>query len=144
MIPPPNSSAGNWPIDHRGLPSTNGARRPPNRGWKMRGLKTAVSAMLTAGIVLSASPALAWDGVKTGKITGIDTTSGNNYGFRVWLDGTPMCGTAENWAYMNRNWDNYDATAALLTAAYLASKTVVIYTDKNGNYCQIGYVSFRQ
>lgn len=87
-----------------------------------------------AYLAIAALPhaAYAWDGAKSGKITGLDVTDGQNYGFRVYLDGSPMCGTSEGWAYMNRDWDNYDAMAALLTSAYLGGKDVTIYTTKVG------------
>ena len=87
--------------------------------------------------------AQAWDGVKTGRITGIDTTDGANFGFRVYSDGTPMCGTSEGWAYMNSAWDNYQATAALLTSAYTSGKQVTIFTVRQGVNCEIHYVAFR-
>ena len=90
-----------------------------------------------------ASPALAWDGIKTGKITGIDVTGGQNFGFRVYLDGTPMCGTTEVWAFANKDFDNYDALVSVITSAYLAGKTVTVLTNQDGVYCRIGYVMLR-
>lgn len=95
---------------------------------------------ISAGIFISA-PVLAWDGGKTGKITGLDAVAdGQNYGFRVYVDGSSMCGTSENWAFINANASNYNAVVSLLTTAYLSNKTVEIYTNKNGIYCEIGYV----
>ena len=90
-----------------------------------------------------AGSANAWDGIKPGKITGIDVTNAQNFGFRIYMDGTPMCGTTEAWAYLNKDWDNYDAMVSLLTSAYLSGKNVVVHTTKSGVYCQIGYVAFR-
>lgn len=101
-----------------------------------RGIVIAIS----AGTFISA-PVLAWDGAKTGKITGLDAVAdGQNYGFRVYIDGSAMCGTSENWAFINANASNYNAVVSLLTTAYLSNKTVIIYTNKNDIYCEIGYV----
>lgn len=94
-------------------------------------------------LLLCSAPAFAWDGVKGGKITGLDVTNAQNFGFRVYMDGTPMCGTTESWAYINKDWDNYQAMVSLLTSAYLAGKTVTIYTNKVGQNCEIGYVAMR-
>lgn len=94
-------------------------------------------------MILCSTPSVAWDGVKSGKISGLDVTQAQNYGFRVYMDGTPMCGTTESWAYINKDWDNYQAMVSLLTSAYLSGKTVAIYTNKVGSYCEIGYASFR-
>jgi hypothetical protein len=98
----------------------------------------AASCMLTSSL-----QAQGWAGQKTGKITGIDLTEGENFGFRLYMDGTSMCGTTEVWAFMNKSWDNYQATAALLTSAYLTQKNVTVLTYRDGNYCRIGYVQFR-
>lgn len=90
------------------------------------------------------TPARAWDGVTSGKITGVDVvTDGQNYGFRIYMDGKPMCGTSAGWAYVNRVEDNYNAMVSLLTSAYLSDRLVTIYADKNGPYCAIGYAAFR-
>jgi hypothetical protein len=93
--------------------------------------------------LLWAAPSTAWDGIKNGKITGVDVTNAQNFGFRIYMDGTPMCGTTEGWAYVNKDWDNYDALVSLLTSAYLAGKTVIVHTTKVGSYCEIGYAAFR-
>lgn len=95
-------------------------------------------------IALVSTPAMAWDGVTTGKIGGVDVvTDGQNYGYRIYMDGKPMCGTSEAWAYVNRSDNNYDAMVSLLTASYLNGKIVTVYTNKNGPYCAIGYALFR-
>lgn len=91
-----------------------------------------------------ASPATAWDGIKSGKVSGIDVaTEGQNFGFRVYLDGTPMCGTTEAWAFVNKDANNYDAIVSVITSAYLAGKSVTLFTNQAGAYCQIGYVTLR-
>lgn len=93
--------------------------------------------------LIYSTPSFAWDGVKGGKITGLDVTNAQNFGFRVYMDGTPMCGTAEGWAYINKDWDNYQAMVSLITSAYLSGKNVTIYTNKVGQYCEIGYLAMR-
>lgn len=106
-------------------------------GWSKR-------VILAGALALSGQPALAWDGIKTGKITGLDVVAdGQNFGLRVYMDGTPMCGTSITWAFMNKSASNYDATVAVLTSVYLAGKTAVVHTMKNGEYCEIGYVMLR-
>jgi len=63
-------------------------------------------------MMASPASARAWDGAVTFKIARIDTTQGNNFGFRVRGD-QPMCGPGTDWwVYMNITWDNYQATAA--------------------------------
>jgi hypothetical protein len=107
--------------------------------------RASVAALIGAYVLAFGGQASAqtWDGVKTGKITGIDTTDGVNFAFRVYMDGTPMCGSSAGWAYMNSSWDNYQATAGLLTTAYISGKQVTIYTVRQGTYCEIHYVAFR-
>lgn len=107
-----------------------------------RFIRPLVACALTA-LFCHAPSAYAWDGAKTGKITAIDIAEGQNFGFRIYMDGNPMCGTTDAFAYMNRDWDNYDAMAALLTSAYFSGKSVLVYTTKVGTNCKIGYVTVR-
>jgi hypothetical protein len=97
-------------------------------------------AIILLGVAMPAT-AQSSDGVRSGKITAIHLTDGDNYAFRIYLDGTSFCGTAANWAYMNTDWSNYQATAAILTSAWLAGKNVTIYTAKVGDFCKIAYVT---
>lgn len=100
--------------------------------------------VFAAGLVLGSQSALAWDGIKSGKVSGIDVVSdGENFGFRVYMDGTPMCGTSQVWAFINKSASNYDAVVSTLTAAYLSGKITVLHTMKNGEYCEIGYAMLR-
>jgi hypothetical protein len=101
------------------------------------------------GAVLSTS-AFAWDGAVTGKITRLDGVGGisgapGNHDLRVALDNlSPVCtGAADTtWAYVNSNDANYKGLMALLLTAYMAGKSVTIYSNKSTTgYCQIGYVS---
>ena len=112
----------------------------------MTNLSKAKSIMFAAVVIFGAASSVAqWDGAKSGHITGIDvSTNGENYGFRIFIDGTPMCGsgTAE-WAYVNKSADNYDALVSLLTSAYISNKTVGLHTTAQGQYCEIGYALFR-
>jgi hypothetical protein len=99
--------------------------------------------MLALTITLWTTPSSAWDGIKSGKISGIDVTDGQNFGFRVYMDGTPMCGTDQAWGYINKDWDNYDAMVSVLTSAYFNGKTVMLHMVKTGPYCQIHYAVLR-
>lgn len=107
-------------------------------------LLSRIAATLPVVALSWASPAAAWDGIKTGKVSGIDVvTEGQNFGFRVYMDGAPMCGTSEAWAFVNRDADNYDAIVSVITSAYLSGKVVTLLTNQSGIYCRIGYVQLR-
>ena len=48
-----------------------------------------------AFLALSSPNVMAWDGMTTGHIRTIDVTGGDNYGFRVSLEGMPfLCGNS--------------------------------------------------
>lgn len=91
--------------------------------------------------------AFAWDGNVSGKIYSVDVTGGENYGFRVSLDNgsKALCGNNHKWAYVNESFSNYQTYVAVLLAAKMAEKTVVLYTNQRGSngYCEIGYISIR-
>ncbi len=109
-------------------------------------MKRNIASLLTIFLVTVAGYASAqgWAGVKSGAISGIDVTSGQNFGLRVYMDGSPMCGEGSAaWAFANKDFDNYDALASLLTSAYMPGKQVGIYTTREGPYCRIGYAIFR-
>lgn len=110
----------------------------------MMGFAKSTRAAFAVALAIWSVPSPAWDGVKTGKITGIDVVSdAGNFGFRVYMDGTPMCGTSEVWAFANKNVTNYDALVATVTSAYLAGKNITVLSNKAGIYCEIGYVQLR-
>ena len=98
--------------------------------------------------VLFTPLSFAWDGSVSGKISGVDVTGGTNYGFRVYLSGSPaMCGNDHKWAYINENDSNYQVYVSALLAAKAMNSNVVIYSnrkdgDENG-YCKIGYIMVR-
>lgn len=99
-----------------------------------KGLAIAVLLMCTS------SQAFAWDGIKSGKVTRVDVvTNGDNFGFRVYQDESPMCGTSESWGFVNKGDSNYDAMVALLMSAYMNGKSVTLLSTKEGAYCHIGY-----
>ncbi|GAB1623977.1 hypothetical protein AAOGI_40270 [Agarivorans albus] len=99
----------------------------------------------TCFMFFSSNVFAAWDGVTVGKISSLDVTSGNNYGFRINLKGAPkLCGNNHTWAYVNESHSNYKTYVSVLLAAKMADKEVVLYTNqeqKSGaNYCSIGYL----
>lgn len=96
---------------------------------------------LIATTALMASPIQGWDGIVTGHVTGIHLTDGGNFGFRVFIEGNTMCTGGPDWAYMNVNWSNYQATSAFLLTAWASGKRVRVHTHNIGGHCQIGYVS---
>lgn len=90
----------------------------------------------------ASAEAQTWDGVVAGKVSQIHATDGNNLGFRVYLDGAPVCGAqTPGWAYMNQSFDNYQVTAALIMTAWTMGRTVQLYTRRDASgWCRIGYV----
>lgn len=100
-------------------------------------LKKLVMAVI---IMCASSQAYAWDGVKSGKLTRVDVvTNGENFGFRAFQDGSPMCGTSEDWGFVNKGDSNYEAMVAVLMSAYMNGKSVTLYSTKEGAYCHIDY-----
>jgi hypothetical protein len=102
----------------------------------------AAAALATIGIW---SPAFAWDGAVTGKITQLDVAEGGNYDFRVTLEGYPaLCANGPNWAYLNASHSNYQAYVSAMLLAYANGATVTIYTNRDAaGYCRIGYFVLR-
>jgi hypothetical protein len=102
------------------------------------------SLMLVSLPLLLLKPAMAWDGVVTGKISQIHVTApDSNYGFRIYLANVPsLCGNQNDWAYLNGVDSNYKVFVATLTAAKMANQTVTIYSNKEPGtgYCHIGYI----
>ena len=105
--------------------------------------------ILTLIFLFLSQSTLAWDGVASGKIKGIDIAPADNYAFRVSLSGTDgtlinQCGS-HTWAYLNKASSNYEVFVSALLAAKMAQTNVAIYTSKestSGNdYCHIGYIS---
>jgi len=92
--------------------------------------------------------AQAWDGSVSGKISIVDVTGGQNYGFRVSLKNSPkLCGNSYSWAYINQSDSNYQTYVSVLLAAKAMQSTVTIYTTRKGGeangYCKMGYISMR-
>lgn len=98
-----------------------------------------------SAVFFFAAPAKAqpWDGVVNGKVSSIHTANGNNLDFRVYLDGAPVCGAnTPGFAYINHDYDNYQATAALIMTAWTTNRIVTLLTTKDVNgWCKIGYVA---
>ena len=97
-------------------------------------------------VALMSSSVNAWDGTTTGHIRTIDVTSGNNYGFRVSLEGVPaLCGNSHTWAFLNDTDSNYQTYISVLLAAKAAKMTVTLFTTRVNaapdGYCKIGYIS---
>lgn len=102
--------------------------------------------IFTALLSIVALNTHAWDGNRNGKISVIDVTGAQNYGFRLLLEGNPiLCSLSSSqqatWAYLNKSNDNYQAYVGLLTAAMFAGKSVSIYSNFVNGACEIGYIS---
>lgn len=96
-------------------------------------------------LTISFNSFAAWDGTVAGEVSQIHVTGGNNYGFRIYLEGKPaMCGNEHSWAYINESQSNYHVYVSVLTAAKAAGQTVKVYANRKDGaadgYCRIGYV----
>lgn len=99
--------------------------------------------LITFLLILFPAQALAWDGQVQGKISYIEVTGGNNYGFRVTLkNGPALCGNSHKWAYVNESDSNYQVYVSTLLAAKHAGTAVRLHTTQTGSqgYCHIGHV----
>ena len=77
----------------------------------------------------------------TGTVHVLSVTEGNNYGFRVYLNGVSnACTGGPEWAYLNKNDRNYKTYVAALMSAKALGSTVTIYSTLVGGYCHIGYL----
>lgn len=86
---------------------------------------------------------LAWDGSVAGKIHSIEVTQGNNFGFRITLEGAPkFCGNENSWAFLNELDSNYQTYVSVLLAAKAAKLDVIIYSTRENvsGYCRIGHI----
>lgn len=91
-------------------------------------------------ILIVTQNAIGWDGHRMGKLTSIDVTGAQNFGFRISLEGNPtLCSLGStqqaSWAYINKSY------IGLLTAAMFAGKSVDVYSNFVNGACEIGYIS---
>lgn len=100
----------------------------------------AIAFCMAIALPASPSPVPNWDGTVSGTITGLHLTHGSNYAFRIYIEGQIMCTGGSDWAFMNVDWNNYQATSAFLITSWASGKRVVIYSTLVGGACQIGYV----
>ena len=92
--------------------------------------------------VLAPPIARAWDGAVMGAISAMDVTGGSNYGFRISLAGVEnMCNGGLNWAYLNDTDSNYKTYVAVLMLSKAQASKVVVYSNLQGGFCHIGYIS---
>lgn len=101
----------------------------------MKGLGYLIGATAIIGSIMPTSTVLA--NSKTGRITSIYYSSATNYAFRVQLDNA-MTDCVYQFAYINANFDNYQAYVAGLLSAYYTGRPVYLYynVDSSG-YCGI-------
>ncbi|GEM77540.1 hypothetical protein [Vibrio sagamiensis] len=102
--------------------------------------------LLLTCVLLCSYAANAWHGDVRGNISNIHVTNGENFGFRVILEGNkPLCGNEHTWAYLNESDSNYETYVSVLLAARLADRPVTIYSNwetKSGKkHCHIGYIA---
>jgi hypothetical protein len=98
---------------------------------------------LAVAFVLNPLHAQPWDGSASGKVRTLDVTASENFGFRVYLEGQAMCTGGPSWAYVNGSDPSYKSYVSLLMMARAMDKPVLIYSQRTGDYCKIGYVSMQ-
>lgn len=114
--------------------------RPITPSPRRRSLCAALA--IVSGTWWVPSTAVAWDGNPIGTITALDVTGGSNYGLRISLAGVQsMCTGGPGWAYLNDTDSNYKVYAAALMLAKAQNARVVVYSNLEGSYCHIGYIS---
>lgn len=106
------------------------------------GVKNPAAGVVGILMLIASEPALAWDGVVAGTIHALDVTQGENYGFRVYLNGVGSnCTGGANWSYINESDSNYKTFVAVLMMAKAQEAQVTIYTNLQNGYCRIGYIT---
>jgi hypothetical protein len=92
--------------------------------------------------LFATSPALAWDGAVSGEILRLDVTAPGDFSFRVILVGEPtMCTGGASFAYSNTVDGNYEVYVSTFTSAFLAGKTVSVFSNLQSGHCHIDYIS---
>lgn len=100
-------------------------------------------ACMALGMLALSANAQPWDGSAAGKVRTLDVTASENFGFRVYLEGQAMCTGGPSWAYVNGSDPSYKSYVSLLMLARAMDKPVLIYSQRTGDYCKIGYVSMQ-
>ena len=98
--------------------------------------------IVTIAAVLSlSSVAMAWDGTFYGVVGVVDVTDGANFGFRLYGTG-PLCGNANNWAYLNAADSNYATYVAAILMAKAQGSSINLYMTRDAatGHCHIGYL----
>ena len=96
---------------------------------------------LIALVCLAPTGAFAQSSTPTGKISHLWLSTGQNYGFRVYLtnNGTdPLAGCFYDFAYVNTTNDNYQAYVATMLTDYALQKPVLFHmTQQSDGFCVI-------
>lgn len=103
-------------------------------------MKRALTTLVLAAVATAAG-SQQWDGSVTGKITALDVTNAENFGFRIFIGGQQMCAGGGNFAFINKSNDNYNAYLSVLMLAKATDKTVVVFSKLVAGQCEVGYVS---
>lgn len=101
-----------------------------------------LSGFLAVSLITVHEVANAWDGIVDAAIKQIHVAPGSNFGLRIYLNGVAsMCSGGPDWAYLNDTDSNYKTYAAALMMAKAQGFSVSVYSNRQGPYCQIGYVA---
>jgi hypothetical protein len=105
---------------------------------------SSVRSILTAACAMWLLPsgAMAWDGAIVGRVSVIEVTGGTNFGVRVSIASVAqMCTGGQSWAYLNETDSNYKVYVAALLLAKAQGNQVTVFSNLEGSYCHIGYLS---
>lgn len=100
---------------------------------KIKTVLKAAGAALSA--IVAAQPALAWDGITSGTVVGVEMNGGST---RIYFSGHPIaCAGGNRYGFLVPSEPNYAAyvSAALLAMAQKTPVTAYTYTD--GDQCHI-------
>src|SRR3954470_15322096 len=93
-------------------------------------------------MLIVSTPVFAWDGFASGTVTTIQITNGNNFGFRINLNGVAaMCTGGPSWGYLNEADSNYKTYVAVLMMAKSQGSAVSVYSNLENGYCHIGHIA---
>lgn len=97
-------------------------------------------------LVLPFSAAFAQSSTREGTITNVYLSAGTNYGIRVYLvkNGVNQLSDCPGfWAYVNKDFDNYELYASSIVTSYAQGKKVTLVISKDaGGYCRLGEFGF--
>ena len=104
------------------------------------------SLAIALSFIMTLSTAFAQSSTREGTITNIYLSAGTNYGIRVHLikNGVNQLSDCPGfWAYVNKDFDNYELYASSILTSYTQGKKVTLVISKDaGGFCRLGEFGF--